>query len=70
MFQTKVLSWNLRGLGSLTRWMVVKDLRRRHNPLLLTIQESKLKAMSDSVAREVWGSRFVKWLAVDSGGAS
>lgn len=29
---------------------------------LALLQESKLKAMSNSIAREMWGSRSVKWI--------
>lgn len=36
---------------------------------LALLQDSKLKTMSDSIAREVWGFRLVKWMAVDSVGS-
>lgn len=46
----------------------MKDLVRKHKVQVLLIQESKLSSMSDSIARELWGSRFTKWVAVDSVG--
>lgn len=64
----KILSWNVRGLGSEERRLVVKDFIRRHKVQLALIQESELKGMSDKIAREIWGSRAVRWLAVNSVG--
>ena len=46
----KIISWNIRGLGSRTKRRVVKDFLRLQNPDVVMFQETK---------REVCGKRFV-----------
>lgn len=64
----KLLSWNIRGLGSEDRRAIVKDLIRSEKVHMTLLQESKLRPMSEKTARELWGSRFVRWLARESVG--
>lgn len=66
----KILLWNVRGLGSDERWLAVKDLICRHKVQIVLIQESKLRGMSDTIARALWGPSYVKWLPVDVVGSA
>eukprot|EP00268_Persea_americana_P001437 TRINITY_DN10442_c1_g1_i1.p1 TRINITY_DN10442_c1_g1~~TRINITY_DN10442_c1_g1_i1.p1 ORF type:complete len:115 (-),score=26.44 TRINITY_DN10442_c1_g1_i1:3-347(-) len=66
----KVLSWNIRGLGGASRRLVVKELLRSQKVQIAMLQELKLKGVSDRLVKEIWGRRFVKWVAVDAVGAA
>lgn len=66
----KILSWNVHGLGRIEKRVVVEDVIRRNKVHLAMIQESKISCISDGIAKELWGSRSVKWLAVDSVGSA
>ena len=46
----KIISWNIRGLGSRKKQRVVKDFLRLQNPDVVMFQETK---------RQVCDSRFV-----------
>ena len=37
---------------------------------ILMLQESKLKEVSNRLVRELWGWRYVNWVAVDAVGAT
>lgn len=66
----KILSWNVRGLGSEKKRMVVKDVICSNKVHVVMIQESKLKVMTDCISKEIWGSRYLKWQAIDSVGSA
>ena len=40
-FSMKIISWNVRGLGSRNKRRVVKDFLRLENPNVVMIQETK-----------------------------
>lgn len=44
--------------------MIVKDVLRNNKVQIALIQESKLRSMSDKIAREVWGGRSTKWVCL------
>lgn len=60
----KVISWNVRGLGGPERRKIVQDVLRNNKVQIALIQESKLRSMSDKIAREVWGGRSTKWVCL------
>lgn len=72
MSRMKVISWNVRGLGGASKRMVVNELLRRQKVQIAVpvLQETKLKKVGDSIIKEVWGSRFINWVAVGAVGSS
>lgn len=56
----KILSWNVRGLGSREWISVVKKVIRIQKPSIVLIQESKINTGVDSVVKDVWGASYVK----------
>ena len=42
-FSMKIISWNVRGLGSSNKRRVIKDFLRLENPDVVMIQETKKK---------------------------
>lgn len=66
----RILSWNVRGLGGLSRKLVVKYLVKRQKIQIALLQETKLKHISDATANQLWGKRYVKWVAVDAVGSA
>lgn len=58
---TKIISWNVRGLGALERKAVVKRCRLKWKPSILILQETKLAKYNDVLISEVWGGREVCW---------
>ena len=65
----KILSWNVRGLGSKTKHKRVKETTIKAAPDVVLIQETKLKTLDDLVVRDVWESRFKGWECLPSVGA-
>jgi exonuclease III len=49
----RIISWNVRGLGSLEKWREVRQLVREKNPFILCIQETKLSIFDDSVCKSI-----------------
>lgn len=66
----RIVSWTVRGLGGASRRLAVKELQRRQKVQIALLQETKLKKVSDSIIKEVWGSRFINWVVVDAKGSS
>ncbi|KAK2658233.1 hypothetical protein Ddye_004766 [Dipteronia dyeriana] len=58
------LSWNVRGLGSVEKRRVVRNLVRKHKPMMLFIQESKLKSFDYRVITTVGGSVLSRGIGV------
>ena len=67
-FQTKIASWNVRCLGGAVCRIVVKELIRRQKLQAVMLQETKLNEVSDSIVKQIWEKRYVKWEAVDASG--
>lgn len=66
----KIVSRNVRGLGGESQRMVVEEQLRWQKVQIVLLWETKLKKVSDSIIKEVWGSRFINWVAVDAVGYS
>ena len=66
----KILSWNVRGANDSSKRKVIKTFIRNQRVDLICIQETKIRAMSDSIARSIGSGRFLDWKAVNAEGAS
>ena len=66
----KILSWNVRGANDCSKRKVIKTFIRNQRVDLICIQETKIQAMSDSIARSIGSGRFLDWKAVNAEGAS
>lgn len=58
MLNENCLVWNVRGLNSRSRRNVVRELIGQENISLLSLQETKLDACSDSLVMEICGAGF------------
>jgi len=52
----KIISWNVRGLGSFEKRREVGNLVREKKPFILCIQESKLAVFDTTVCKAIWGN--------------
>ena len=66
----KIISWNVRGLGSFKKRREVRQLVREKNPFILCIQETKLAIIDDFVCKAIWGDDCVGYSFRPSLGAS
>ena len=66
----KILSWNVRGANDSSKRKVIKTFIRNQRVDVICIQETKIQAMSDNIARSIGSGRFLEWKAVDAEGAS
>ena len=60
-FSMKILSWNVRGLGSKAKRKRVKETISKATPDVVLLQETKLEILDDMVVRDIWESRFKGW---------
>lgn len=60
-FSMKILSFNIRGLGSSVKKKEIKDLIARHRIDFCCVQETKLDSFSDVIGRNVWGGNNCDW---------
>lgn len=66
----KILSINIRGLGSRIKKREVNELIKKQNVDFCCIQESKLEAVSDADCRAVWGEGRFEWATREAIGSS
>ncbi|RVX22347.1 hypothetical protein CK203_001076 [Vitis vinifera] len=66
----KILSWNVRGANDSSKRKVIKTFIRNQRVDVICIQETKIQAMSDNIARSIGSGRFLEWKAVNAEGAS
>ncbi|GLT37184.1 hypothetical protein SLA2020_115170 [Shorea laevis] len=66
----KLISFNVRGLGSVLKRKEIGKLVREERPDFLFLQESKLERVDDELSRTVWNSRECGWVMKESIGAS
>jgi len=66
----KIISWNIRGLGSFEKKREVRNLVREKNPFILCIQETKLSVFDSIVYKSMWGGENVDFSFQPSVGAS
>lgn len=63
-----VLSFNIRGLRGRQKQNKIKELVRSSNVDFLTIQETKMEKISDSLCYRLWGSDDCEWEFLPSEG--
>ncbi|RVX04307.1 Beta-arabinofuranosyltransferase RAY1 [Vitis vinifera] len=69
-FPMKIISWNVRGLGSRNKRRMVKDFLRSENPDVVMIQETKKEICDRRFVGSVWTARNKDWVALPASGAS
>ncbi|KAJ9703128.1 hypothetical protein PVL29_004765 [Vitis rotundifolia] len=66
----KIISWNIRGLGSGNKRRVVKDFLRLQNLDVVMFQEIKREVCDRKFVGSVWSVRNKEWAALPACGAS
>ncbi|GLT90131.1 hypothetical protein SLE2022_080800 [Rubroshorea leprosula] len=66
----KLVSFNVRGLGSVLKRKEVGKLVRIEQPDFLFLQETKLETGDDDLCRTMWNSNEIDWVMKESIGAS
>ncbi|CAL8157492.1 unnamed protein product [Prunus armeniaca] len=66
----KIISWNVRGLGSKRKMVVVKGQLLRINLDIVILQETKKEVFDKRLAAGICGSRFKEWVYAPSRGRS
>ncbi|RVW93866.1 Transposon TX1 uncharacterized 149 kDa protein [Vitis vinifera] len=66
----KIISWNVRGLGSRNKRRMIKDFLRSENPDVVMIQETKKENCDRRFVGSVWTVRNKDWVALPASGAS
>ena len=64
----KIVSWNVRGVGSLRYRGIIKDYLNRINPDIVILQETKKEVLDERWVRSLWKVRFRNWVALPSMG--
>lgn len=59
---TPILSWNIRGLNTLARRVVVRETAELHMLSILCLQETKIESWDRTLACEVGGSRLADYM--------
>ncbi|XP_016195296.1 uncharacterized protein LOC107636291 [Arachis ipaensis] len=62
--------WNVRGLGGLGKWSMVKEFKKKFRLNMLGLIETKREAVSRFDVARLWGGDSVDWDFVESVGAS
>ncbi|RVW64166.1 Transposon TX1 uncharacterized 149 kDa protein [Vitis vinifera] len=70
VFPMKIISWNVRGLGSRNKRRMIKDFLRSENPDVVMIQETKKENCDRRFVGSVWTVRNKDWVALPASGAS
>jgi len=52
----KIITWNVRGLGSFDKRKEVRKLVGEKRPSIVCIQETKLAKVDDFICSSLWGS--------------
>ncbi|KAL8518663.1 hypothetical protein ACS0TY_009854 [Phlomoides rotata] len=66
----KVVSYNIRGLGSREKCREVRDVNLSFRADFCCIQESKKETVDDILCRTLWGSNNMGWAYRESIGRS
>lgn len=66
----KIVSWNVRGLGSKKKRCVIKDLLVKIYPDVVIFQETKLEPVDRNVLKSLWEARNKGWSSLQSCGRS
>ncbi|RVX20328.1 Transposon TX1 uncharacterized 149 kDa protein [Vitis vinifera] len=66
----KIISWNVRGLGSSNKRREIKDFLRLEKPDVVMIQETKKEKCDKRLVGSVWTVRNKDWVILSACGAS
>lgn len=66
----KIISWNIRGLGSSVKKRFISKLIKERAPEVLLIQETKVDKFEIDSIRRMWGKVEVDFAEVGAEGAS
>ncbi|KAH7864902.1 hypothetical protein Vadar_031844 [Vaccinium darrowii] len=66
----KIISWNIRGLGSSVKKRFLSKLIKEREPDIVMIQETKLETIERKTAQKLWGSTEVGFTESGAIGAS
>ncbi|KAL5726418.1 hypothetical protein ACHQM5_009463 [Ranunculus cassubicifolius] len=66
----KILSWNLRGVGSKEKKSWARKMRMKWRASMVLIQESKVEVVNEKLARQLWGGDGVGFRFASSVGRS
>ena len=69
-FIMKIISWNVRGLGSFEKRKEVGNLVREKKPFILCLHETKLSVFDNTVCKFIWGDVKADFSFQPSVGAS
>lgn len=65
-----IITWNLRGLGRPAKRFLVKDFLCLHHAEVCCLQESKLEVVSQTLWREIGGSKLDQYVFAPAKGAT
>ena len=66
----KILSWNVRGVNNSEKRKLIKNFIRTQKADLVCVQETKIRNMSDVIARSIEVGRFVDWWVLEVEGTA
>lgn len=66
----KIISWNIRGMGSYVKKNFLRKLIKRRRPDLIFVQETKLESLDRFVVQKLWGNGSFEFVCSNSIGAS
>lgn len=66
----KIMAWNVRGLGSARKRILIKETIKKARIDIVMIQETKLKVINQKWVRSIWSSWNKNWAYLPSFGAS
>jgi exonuclease III len=66
----KIVTWNVRGLNDREKRLQIKNLIKMWGADVICLQETKLKLISRSLVKSLWGCHYVDWAVLGSVRAS
>ena len=61
-----IISWNVRGLNDGAKRTRVRILLHLWKADVVCLQETKLKAVTQGLVRNLWRCKYVDWISLDS----
>ena len=66
----KIVSWNVRGIGSVRKRGVIKENLLKMRPDIVLLQETKKEILEEKMVGSLWKARNRSWVALSSVGSS
>lgn len=66
----KIISWNIRGLGSKNKRRVIKEMLVSKSADIVILQETKKVEVDRKLVGSIWGAKFKNWVSIPSTGRS